>query len=301
MRYPYLVFTLFIAFCPVAQAQHLNKTIELMASDEIPVGRWAFDMSNGNAIRIARSPADFVIIDLEHTPYDVTRLREFLQQMTDKRQIMEKGSLQMNVTPIVRLPNSGIHEIATMMKQVLNVGAYGLMLPTVNNREQALAAVRAARFPPMRDDANPDPIGIRGFEPFQQAMWYWGLERNEYYARADLWPLDPDGDLLLVVQIESSEGVENIDDILTVPGIGAVLIGSFDLSASLGIVGQMQHPDLLAAVSTVRDACLRLDIPVGSTGRPIADRIAAGETFLLGGQSNDQLAHARELVGRAPE
>jgi 4-hydroxy-2-oxoheptanedioate aldolase len=290
-----------VALGSAAQAQHLNKIIELMEADEIPVGRFAFDMSNGNAIQIARSPADFVIIDLEHVPYDVNQLRDFLQQMTNKRQILEKGSLQMDVTPIVRLPSSGTHEIAMLAKQVLNVGAYGLMLPTVNTREQALAAVRAARFPPMRDDANAEPIGIRGFEPFQQAMWYWGLDRNEYYAKADLWPLDPNGDLLLVVQIESLEGVENIDEILSVPGIGAVLIGSFDLSASLGIVGQMQHPDLAAAVSTVREACIRLNIPVGSTSGPIEGRIAAGETFLFGGQSNAQLARARELVGRGPE
>ena len=282
-----------------AQDTRLNRTIELLEAGEVAVGNFNFDMSNGNAIRAARSPADFVIIDLEHSPYDVVGLRNFLSQMTDKRRIQEKGSLQMDVTPIVRLPSSSAAETATLAKQVLNAGAYGLMFPTVNTRAEALAAVRASRFPPSRDDSNPDPVGVRGFEPFQQAMWYWGLDRNEYFARADLWPLDPQGELLLVIQIESVEGVENIEEILSVPGIGAVLVGSFDLSASLGIVGQMRHPDLQAAVATVRDACVQRNIPVGSTFGPPAERIAQGETFLFGGQSNAQLSQALEAAGRS--
>jgi 4-hydroxy-2-oxoheptanedioate aldolase len=293
-----LLFLLGIATVADAQEDRLNKTIELLESGQTAIGRFAFDMSNGNAIQIARSPADFVIIDLEHTPYDVTLLREFLQQMTDKAQILEKGSLQMNVTPIVRMPSSSVYDTAMLAKQVLNVGAYGLMFPTVNTREEALQAIRSSRFPPSRDDSNPDPVGIRGFEPFQQAMWYWGVKRDEYYARADVWPLDPQGELLIVIQIESVEGVENIDEILSVPGIGAILVGSFDLSASLGIVGQMRHPDLAAAVETVRKACIQRGIPVGSTSGPLQGRIDAGETFLFAGQTNEQLGQALELLGR---
>ena len=286
------------AIAAEAQEARLNKTIELLESGQAAIGRFAFDMSNGNAIQTARSPADFVIIDLEHSPYDVTKLRDFLQQMTDKRQILEKGSLQMNGTPIVRMPSSSVYDTAMLAKQVLNLGAFGLMFPTVNTREEALQAIKASRFPPNRDDSNPDPVGVRGFEPFQQAMWYWGLKMDEYFARADVWPLDPLGELLIVIQIESVEGVENIDEILSVPGIGAVLIGSFDLSASLGIVGQMRHPDLAAAVDTVRTACLQRGIPVGSTSGPLQGRIDAGETFLFAGQTNEQLARALELLGR---
>ena len=294
--------TLLVLLCAVmtanAQEARLNKTIELLESGDVAIGRFAFDMSNGNAIQIARSAADFVIIDLEHAPYDVTLLREFLQQMTDKQKILEKGSLQMNVTPIVRMPSSSVYDTAMLAKQVLNVGAYGLMFPTVNTREEALQAIRASRFPPSRDDSNPEPVGIRGFEPFQQAMWYWGVDRNEYYARADVWPLDPQGELLIVIQIESVEGVENIDEILSVPGIGAILVGSFDLSASLGIVGQMRHPDLAAAVETVRKACIQRGIPVGSTAGPLQARIDAGETFLFYGQTAAQLTQALEVLGR---
>lgn len=296
MKLATLILLVSFATTTMAQNARLNRTIELLEAGKAAIGQFAFDMSNGNAIGAARSSADFVIIDLEHQPFDVVGLRDFLLQMTDKKRILEKGSLQMNVTPIVRLPSSNTGDVAILAKQVLNAGAFGLMFPTVNTREQALQAVRASRFPPSRDDSQPDPVGIRGFEPFQQAMWYWGLDRDEYFARADLWPLDPKGELLLVIQIEAVEGVANIDEILSVPGIGAVLVGSFDLSASLGIVGQMQHPDLLAAVATVREACIRKGIPVGSTAGPVGDRVAAGETFLFGGQSDAQLEQAREYV-----
>lgn len=281
-----------------AQGERLNRTIELLDSGKPVIGHFVFDQSNGNAIKIATSKADFVIIDLEHQPYDVGLLRSFLQQMTNKQKILEKGSLQMDVTPIIRLPTSDTHEVGVLAKQVLNVGAFGLMFPTVQTREQALQAVQVSRFPQIRGAADMEPAGLRGYEPFQQAMWYWGINREDYYQHADVWPLDPEGEVLVVIQIESAEGVRNVEDIVSVPGIGAVLVGSFDLSVSLGIVGQMNHPDLGVAVQAVVKACIDRNIPVGSTSGPIEDRIEAGQTFLVGGPSDTAIDQARQAAGR---
>jgi len=69
------------------------------------------------------------------------------------------------------------------------------------------------------------------------AFWYWGLKKDEYMKRAELWPLNPDGELLAILQIESGKGVENRDEIMSVPGVGLVFIGPFDLSRSLGEAG----------------------------------------------------------------
>jgi len=279
-----------------AAETRLNGTIERLAAGEPVLGHFAFGMSNARALQVARSGADFVIIDLEHQPYDVEKLRTFLQQMTNKRRILEKGSLQMDVTPFVRLPTSDVSLAGMIAKQVLNMGAFGLVFPTINTAEEALSAVQASRFPQANGAADMSPPGKRGFEPFQQAMWYWGLSSADYLARADVWPLDGHGELLVVIQIESRAGVDNIDEILKVPGIGAILIGNFDLSVSLGVPSQLSHPDLLQAVEQVVVASVKAGIPVGTTAGSIASRLASGQTILLGGSDARGVKAARAAM-----
>ena len=132
---------------PVAR---LNKTIELLDNDHAALGLLAFDYLLNNARALARSNLDFVIIDMEHAPFDVERLREFLLGMTDKNEIMTKGSLQPNVTPLVRIPASRGAEIITQVKQVLDVGVFGVMFPSVDNRSQAEMAIRTMRYPQLK-------------------------------------------------------------------------------------------------------------------------------------------------------
>jgi len=277
-------------------AQRLNRTLELLAQGQTVFGTFVFDMSVERAIEIADSGYDFAIIDLEHRPADLSALRTFLLGMTNKRRIMEKGSLQMDVTPVIRMSTSNVAQTELLAKQVLNLGAFGLMYPTVSRREQALHAVRVSRYPQAKNSADMEPFGLRGFEPFHPGMWYWGVGRREYYRLADVWPLDPAGEILLVVQIENREGVENIEDILTVPGIAAVLIGSFDLSTSLGVSGEVGDPAVQAAVARVVTACQARGIAVGATAGTVEDRLAQGQRFF--NVSRDALSRARAAVGR---
>ena len=88
-------------------AQRVNKLIELFENDEPGFGVLSFDYSLNNARSLATSGLDFVFIDMEHAPFDVERLREFLLGMTNKRSILEKGSLQPDVVPFVRIPAAG--------------------------------------------------------------------------------------------------------------------------------------------------------------------------------------------------
>ena len=260
--------------------ERLNRTIELLNDNRPAFGAFTFDMSLEKAIEISSKRLDYIIIDMEHRPYDVERLRSFLLGMTNKRRIKETGSLQMDVTPIVRLPTSNVAQTEVLAKQVLNMGAFGLMFPTTSTAEQALQAVRVSRYPQARNASDREPTGLRGFEPFHPGMWYWGLSRADYYRLADVWPLDPSGEILVVIQIENREGVENIDEILSVPGIGAVMIGSFDLSTSLGVAGNVTGPEVQAAVDKVVAACLARGIPVGSTGPGLEKKVKSGELLI---------------------
>lgn len=220
--------------------------------------------------------------------------------MTDKANILKKGSLQTNVTPIVRLPASNVEATATLAKQVLGMGAFGLMFPTVATKAEALRAVQASRYPQKQVAPDAEPRGLRGFEPFHPGMWYWGLGAMEYYQRADTWPLDPNGEILVVFQIETREGVDNIEEIVSVPGVGAVLVGSYDLSTSLGVPGDVESPEVAAAVRPVFDACQARGIPMGATGGDVEAQLDRGYRFLAVGADIGLPGGAAQWPGCTP-
>ena len=260
----------------------LNKLIDLFEQDEPAFGLLSFDYSLTNARAMANSGLDFILIDMEHAPFDVERLRAFLLGMTNKRSIIEKGNLQPDVVPFVRIPAAGgADEIIAQAKQVLDVGTYGIMFPAIQNREQAELAVRATRYPQVNGVDDYEPLGLRGRNP-SNAAWYWGV--RDYHARADVWPLDPQGELLAIIFVESPEAVANIDEIISVPGVGGIFIGPSDLSTSMGYTSPAA-PEVEAAIQEVLAACLEHDVPCAITtnARTVQQRIQQGFRFVTVG------------------
>ncbi len=292
---------------PTALAQdgpRLNKVIELFENDEAAFGILSFDYSLNNARAMATSGLDFVFIDMEHAPFDVERLRLFLLGMTNKRSIQTKGNLQPDVMPFVRIPAAGgAEELVAQVKQVLDVGVYGVFFPAVHTREDALLAVRATRYPQYNDAPDYEPAGLRGRNP-SNAAWYWGV--GDYHAKADVWPLDPQGELLAMMFIESAEGVENIDEIITVPGLGGIFIGPSDLSTSMGYASPAA-PEVEAAIQRVLRACLDNDVPCAITtgAGSVEQRINEGFRFVTVGAdgglnvgASTALQRGRDAAGR---
>ena len=291
---------LVVSIASTVQAQRLNKLIELIENDQPAFGVLSFDYSLNNARSMATSGLDFVFIDMEHAPFDVERLREFLLGMTNKRSILEKGSLQPDVVPFVRIPAAGgAEELIAQAKQVLDIGVFGIFFPAVHTREQAELAVKATRYPQYNGAPDYEPAGLRGRNP-SNAVWYWGI--NDYHAKADVWPLDPEGELLAMMFIESAEGAENIDEIITVPGLGAIFIGPSDLSTSMGYASPAA-PQVEEAIQRVLRACLDNDVPCAITTGPssVQQRIEEGFSFVTVGADgglNSGAANALRL-GRA--
>ena len=295
---------LVVSIASTVQAQRLNKLIELIENDQPAFGVLSFDYSLNNARSMASSGLDFVFIDMEHAPFDVERLREFLLGMTNKRSILEKGSLQPDVVPFVRIPAAGgAEELIAQAKQVLDIGVFGIFFPAVHTREQAELAVKATRYPQYNGAPDYEPAGLRGRNP-SNAVWYWGI--NDYHAKADVWPLDPEGELLAMMFIESAEGAENIDEIITVPGLGAIFIGPSDLSTSMGYASPAA-PQVEEAIQRVLRACLDNDVPCAITTGPssVQQRIEEGFSFVTVGADgglNSGAANAlrlgREAAGR---
>lgn len=215
------------------------------------------------ALAASAAPWDGVIVETEHVPWDAYRLRDFLQYLLDRGQIVERGSVRPVVTPIVRVPPNGQEMNQFFAKQALDLGAYGIVWPHVSTVEQAWNAVAACRYPRLPSAPLYEPPGLRGDGP-TAAVRYWGVSLQEYYRRADVWPLAPDGELLVVMMCEDVVGIENLDDILAnVPGIGAVLIGQGDLSQELGHPREYRHPEVLSAISRIVEICRRREVVVG--------------------------------------
>ena len=282
----------------------INKLIELLENDQPAFGILSFDYSLNNARAMASSDLDFVFIDMEHAPFDVERLRLFLLGMTNKRSIVEKGNLQPDVVPFVRIPAAGgAEELIAQAKQVLDVGVFGIFFPAIHTREDAELAVRATRYPQYNGASDYEPTGLRGRNP-SNAQWYWGI--RDYHTRADVWPLDPQGELLAMMFIESAEGVENIDEIISVSGLGAIFIGPSDLSTSMGYTSPTA-PEVEEAIQTVLSACLENDVPCAITTGPgsVQQRINEGFRFVTVGAdgglntgASNALRLGREAAGR---
>lgn len=203
---------------------------EKLARREVSIGSWMSMAHVSIAEILASAGYDWVVVETEHTAIDVSEVLRLVIAI-------ERGGS----VPLVRLAwNDPIQ-----CKAVLDSGAAGVIVPMVNSRADAELAVQSAKYP---------PLGRRGV----------GLARAQAYGRGfDEYVRRANDDSLLVVQIEHIDAVDNIAGILSVPGIDATFIGPYDLSMSMGLPGQLSHPDVLAARERVLTATLERGLVAG--------------------------------------
>ena len=226
-----------------------------LAAGEASVGCWLSLPSPEAAEYVGRFGFDWLVVDTEHNAIDVRTMGQMI------------GAIGSSATaPLVRIPwNTPEH-----FKRALDAGAWGVVVPMVNSKEEAEAAVRAARY---------HPLGERSVGGSRHALGF-DATPAEYYARAD-------EEILLVVQIEHEQGVERADEILGVPGVDACFIGPNDLAASLGLGRgapyEWDHPRLVEAIAHIREACDRNGVAPGihtSGAEAVNRRLAEGFRFV---------------------
>jgi 4-hydroxy-2-oxoheptanedioate aldolase len=255
------------------------------------------------AVALAESNYDGVVFEMEHSPLNVPGLKDVLQYMLDRRQILERGTLAPKVTPMVRIPPNGNEMNQWIAKQALDIGIFGIVFPHVSTVEEARNAVGACRYPRRPEAPNYNPPGIRGDAPARAAR-YWGLTQQEYYMRADVWPLAPQGEILVIIQCEEVRAIENLPKILKeVPGIGVVLIGEGDLSQELGHPRDYDHPVVAEAINEILKICKDHNVPCGHPhpdARNIERLVDSGYRFLMPSspRSYSVLQQGRKLAGR---
>ena len=240
----------------------LNSVIRLLEQGQVPITAF-MPPTIESAIEFATSAYDGVVIEAEHNPYDIRGLRDCLQYMLNRRQIVERGGVSPAVTPIIRIPPNGGEMNQWIAKQVLDIGAYGVVWPHISSVEEAYNAVRSCRYPRAQGAPAYEPEGIRGDQPVHAAR-YWGITPQEYYKKADVWPLAPDGEILVIIMCEDVRAIDNLPRILEeVPGIGVVLIGEGDLSQNLGFPRQYDHPAVVEAMTAIRRICTEHKVVCG--------------------------------------
>jgi len=254
------------------------------------------------ALEFSTTGYDGLVFEMEHKPWDITALRDSLQYLLNRRQIAEADSLAPTLTPLVRIPANGAERAQWHAKQALDLGAYGIVWPHIVRVEEARNAVAACRYPRLADDPRFEPAGVRGDSPAAAAR-YWGISNAEYYAKSDVWPLDPDGEILVGIMIEDRLAVENLPGILDqVPGIGLVLVGEGDMSQELGIPRQYDHPRMLECKRRVLKICAERGVAVGHphvTAANIEQVLADGYRFLMSApkRTDPALERGRNLTG----
>ncbi len=266
----------------MADIGRLNNIIRAWEEGRTAIASFAHT-DRQTATSFSTAPYDGVLFEMEHNPWDMQALEDSLQFMLNRRQIVSSGSLAPAVTPMVRIPANGGEMTQSFAKQALDRGVYGVGFPHIGNAEQAYNAIASCRYARKSDAENYEPAGLRGDGPFS-ACRYWGLTLPEYYAKADVWPLDPKGEIVVILMIESVHGVNNLEEILKVPGIGCILIGEGDLSQALGYPRQTEHPVVKDAIDHIVASCKKHGVRVGhpnvNSGN-VEKVMAAGYNFVL--------------------
>ena len=285
----------------MAHKPRLNKVIALLEEGKPAFGTF---VSNGNLDGLAyaaNAGYDFVFIENEHVGMDFSQLRISFQFLLSRGKIASQGNLQADPTPFVRVAPNTEEMNQWVLKQTLDHGAYGLLLPKLESVEAARVAVLACRYQQRRGADN--PLGKRGWSP-RAAADYWGLSVPDYYEAAGLWPLDQDGEVFLIAICESAKGVRNLPDILSqVKGIGGVLAGPGDLSVSMGAAGNGRDPEVQEALLSILDTCKKFGVACGGvaeTPEDVERQLEEGFQFFISSarQSNPTLAHAHKVTGR---
>ena len=254
---------------------HLNPAVEKLAHGLPVIGSQTDDMSLQNCHALARQDFDYSYVDMEHGPLNLDALAFCIAaSMVDKAAVLKKNNAQPNVALFARFPPYGRDLEANdwIVKQALDMGLMGIIFNGVDNKEQMTRLVQFMRYPQQKMSKFQMPSGLRGYSP-GNALFAWGISAAEYEKHADVWPLNPEGDLLAIAMIETAEGLKNVDSIAAVPGVGAIFIGvGADLSQYLGV--PQTSPVVEQARQTILAACKAHNVPCGITalGKEEVDR-----------------------------
>ncbi|SVA31374.1 uncharacterized protein METZ01_LOCUS84228 [marine metagenome] len=292
-------------------AKRINRAIELLESDQ-PIyytGLHSFSrdfLTYEQGKKDSSIWADYINIGMEHGPFDMGGLEAYMDGLVDGG---PTPSGHITPTVIVELPVQGqnaeiIRYNSWQIRQILARGVHGILLCEASSAEAVSAFVESCRY-----KLNDIGVGLglkdgtRGVGSEFKAKQKWGLtDDNDYRAKADPWPLNPNGELLLGLKIETLEGLNNCEQILSVPGIGYAEMGPGDMSMSMKIrrvPGSPPDQRIKDASTRVRKACAKNGINFLESGNAenITEVIDSGAR-VIAGQSQEAATIGRKYTNR---
>ena len=295
-------------------ANRINRAIELLENDQ-PIyytGLHVFDrdyLTFEQGKKDSSTWSDYINIGMEHGAFDMTGLESYMDGLVDGG---PTSSGHVTPTVIIELPVQGesaevIRYNAWQVRQILARGVHGILLCEASSAEAVSAFVESCRYK-INDLGVGCGLqdGTRGVGSEFKARLKWGLEDdNEYRAKADPWPLNPDGELLLGLKIETLEGLNKCEQILSVPGIGFAEMGPGDMSMSMKIKrvpGAQPDQRLKDASARVKTACDKNGVKFLESGTPgnITQVIDSGAR-VIAGQSEEAAQVGRKYTNRKME
>jgi 2-keto-3-deoxy-L-rhamnonate aldolase RhmA len=248
-----------------------NKLRQALLNREVTLGAWIQIGHPACGEILAHAGFDWVCVDLEHGAIDLETVTDIFRAI---------GSY--DCVPVARVPMND----PMWIHRSLDAGARGLIIPMVKTADETESALREAKYPPR---------GVRGF----------GYSRaNRHGADFEAYIRSANDDIAMIIQIEHQDAIANLEAILAVPGVDGLFIGPLDLSGSMGVTGQLDHPKMIAALERYRSACAATGKSAGlHIVRPDRDNIRRaldeGYTLIALGLDNVLLHEAARACLRA--
>lgn len=203
------------------------------AGGHAPLGTWVMSASPLVVEAIGHAGFDWGVLDMEHAPLDLMTLVHMLQAVGNTKMV-----------PVVRVPWND----TVTVKRVLDAGAHTLLFPFVQSADEARRAVAATRYP---------PEGVRGMA---------GMSRGSKFGTVPDYFKTANRNIGVIVQLETLAAVAQLEAIAAVPGVDALFLGPADLSGSMGHVGELNHPEVMAVMADAARRCKAVGKPVGTVG-----------------------------------
>lgn len=226
----------------------VNRFKHALAAGDAQVGLWCSLSSNYSVELLASAGFDWMLLDMEHAPNDLTAVLSQLQ-----------AAAAYPTHPVVRVPWNDMVTI----KRVLDIGAQTVLIPMINTADEARAALSYCRYP---------PTGVRGVG---------GTTRATRFGRIKQYPQRVERELCILLQVETEQALDEIEAIAGVDGVDGIFIGPADLHASFGHVGERHHPDVWARIE---DAIRRIRACGKAPGFLTSDETDSRRILEIGGQ-----------------
>jgi 4-hydroxy-2-oxoheptanedioate aldolase len=286
----------------------INKAIELLEKGQPVYYRRVDDPKEQNyegGVKLARTWADYLDYNMELAPYDIYRLREFMRGLVDGGPT-KSGHRTPAVIVTMPLEGRNEHNImanAWIIRQLLNTGVHGLHLCHAETPEAVKAFVETCRFAFQKPGVGQGlDEGRRGHSDENTPARVWGISVAEYKQRADIWPLNPNGELMLGLKIETKWCAENCERTVKVPGICYAEWGVNDMSLSMGYTSTPPRPfppEIEAVRSRIVNACKAAGLlfQEGAGPNRVKEQIDAG-TMILSTDGGSEKGSETAEIGR---